>query len=126
MAGFKQPDIADRRAAAEAARKAAIEKLKALPKPGDPEFERRQAELRARDERRAAAEAERERIKAEKAAADEAARQAEIARKKAEEEAAYQAQLAAEAELEAQRKAARDARYAARKAAKKARKAGLG
>jgi Family of unknown function (DUF6481) len=122
VALFKAPDLADRRAAAEAARRRALEKFKSQPKPGDPVFEARQAELLARDERRLMAELQRQQAKADAAAAEEAARQAEIARQKAAEEAAHAAKLAKQAELEAQQQAARDARYAARKAAKLAKK----
>lgn len=124
MASFKPPTVEDRRAAADAARKAAIEKLKALPKPGSPEFEARQKELLARDAQRKLAEEARARAKAEKEAAEEARRQEEARRAAEEAERKRLEEIAALEELERQRKAARDARYAARKAAKQANKKG--
>ena len=118
MPSFKSPTVADRRAAADAARKAALEKFKAIPGPGTPEFEARQKELLARDEARQRAEEARIKIKAEREAAEQL-RLAEEARLAAEAaEAARLAEIAAIEQLERERKAARDARYAARKAAK--------
>ena len=104
----------DRLSAAAAAKQALLDRFKSRPAAGDPEWEARQAEMKAiadaRDiraaERRAAKEAEAARL-----AAEEAARRA------AAELAAREAKLAA-ARQEAERKAARDARYAARKARK--------
>ncbi len=94
------------------AKKAAQDRIKVHPKPGDPEFEKlraeRQAIAEAREarhvERKAAREAEIAQIEAEK-----------IAREVAEQEEALREADAAVA-LQAERKAARDARYAARKA----------
>jgi hypothetical protein len=117
--GFREPTLAERQTAARKAKQAAIEKLKAIPGPGHPEYEARQKEFMEREARRKAVAEAAAKAKAEKAAAEEARRIAEEAARKLEEERLYQEKLAAEAALEAQRKAARDARYAARKAAKK-------
>jgi Family of unknown function (DUF6481) len=117
--GFKEPTLAERQALARKAKQAAFEKLKAVPGPGHPEYEARQAEFLAREERRKVAEAAATKAKAEKAAAEEARRLTEAAERKAAEELAHQERLVAEAALEIERKTARDARYAARKAAKK-------
>jgi hypothetical protein len=126
MKGFKSPDFADRQRAAEAARKAALDKFRTRPAADDPEVAAREkARLdaaKAREqreaERKAAKEAAaREKAEAEARAAAEAAEQARLAAEAAvrEKEERKQAQAAAEAE----QKAARDARYAARKARKK-------
>jgi Family of unknown function (DUF6481) len=124
MSAFKTPDFNDRQSAGIKARLAALEKFKAKPGPGHPEFEKKQAELIAletarkeRDEVRRAEKVKREAEEAvARAVAEEERRKAELA--------AHLASIADKAELEASQKAARDARYAARKAAKKARKAG--
>ena len=91
MKGFKDPGFQDRVAAAARAKAAALEKLKAAPKPDE-------AELAARAARRL------EREAAKRAKEEEAL-------------AADQARIAAAPPVltEADRKAARDARYAARK-----------
>jgi hypothetical protein len=102
----------DRISAAAAAKQALLERFRARPSPDDPAEIERQAALKAiadaRDvraaERRAAKEAELQRLAAEAAA-----------RKAAELLAAQEAKRQA-ALLEAERKAARDAKYAARKA----------
>ena len=102
----------DRINAAAAAKQALLERFRARPSPDDPAEIERQAALKAiadaRDaraaERRAAKEAELQRLAAEAAA-----------RKAAELAAAEEAKRPA-ALLAAERKAARDARYAARKA----------
>ncbi len=102
----------DRINAAAAAKQALLERFRARPSPDDPAEIERQAALKAiadaRDaraaERRAAKEAELQRLAAEAAA-----------RKAAELLAAQEAKRQA-ALLEAERKAARDAKYAARKA----------
>ena len=124
MSAFKHPDFNDRQSAAVKARQAALEKFKAKPGPGHPEFERKQAERialegarRERDETR--------RVEKEKRLAEEAiAKAAAEEEKRKSELAAHLSRIAEKAELEASQKAARDARYSARKAAKKARKAG--
>ncbi len=124
MSAFKTPDFNDRQSAAVKARLAALEKFKAKPGPGHPEFEKKQAERIALEIARKERE-EIRRIEKDKRDAEEAAARAlaEEERRKAE-LAAHLASIAEKAELEASQKAARDARYAARKAAKKARKAG--
>jgi hypothetical protein len=119
MAAFKDVEFNERISAATNAKKALLEKFKAKPGPGDPEFDRRQAERVAAAEAREAARQRRlkEKEEARQAAlrAEQAAREAEAARLEA--EAKAQAEL--EAKREAEAKAARDARYAARKARKK-------
>jgi hypothetical protein len=105
----------DRIGAAEAARKAVLERFLARPKGDDPAFQEKQAELKAVAEARAARTAERKAAKEAEAArvvAERALRQKEEQRLAAEAKAA-------EAAMERERKAARDARYAARKARKK-------
>ena len=124
MSAFKLPDFNDRQSAAVKARQAALEKFKAKPGPGHPEFERKQAERialeGARRERDEVRRVEKEKRLAEAAiamaAAEEEKRRADLA--------AHLASIADKEALENAQKAARDARYAARKAAKKARKAG--
>lgn len=124
MSAFKHPDFNDRQSAAVKARQAALEKFKAKPGPGHPDFERKQAERialeGARRERDEVRRVEKEKRLAEeaiaKAAAEEEKRKADLA--------AHLASIADKEALENAQKSARDARYAARKAAKKARKAG--
>jgi hypothetical protein len=87
MAGFKDLDFNERRAAAESARQKALAKLKSRPQLDDAERARRVAERTARE----AAEAEKRR--AAKQAREEAAEAARIA--KAEAEAAAAAEAAA-------------------------------
>jgi Family of unknown function (DUF6481) len=119
MPSFKAPNFADRQQAAVKARQAALDKFKAKPGPGDPEFDRRQAErLKIEQERKVRQEAAR--IAKVKRDAEEKARlEAEAIAKKAAEEAEWLAKQAAEEAAELDAKAKRDARYAARKAAKK-------
>ncbi|QCK86866.1 hypothetical protein E8L99_14430 [Phreatobacter aquaticus] len=98
---FQPADFADRRAKAEEAKKALLEKFRSRPGPDHPETLKREAERRAIAEARAAREAEREakrRAELEVIAAEEAARaEAEKVRlaaeaaKRAEEEAALAA-----------------------------------
>ena len=73
--GFKDPNHEERLRAAQAAKKAALEKFRAKPGPDDPVFIAREKErlavLAAREERKAAREA----LAAEKAAQEERARE---------------------------------------------------
>jgi hypothetical protein len=104
----------DRLSAAAAAKQALLERFRSRPSAGDPEWEAKQAELKAIADARDARAAER---KAAKEA--EAARvAAELAAKRAQELVAAAEAKARAAAQEAERKAARDARYAARKARK--------
>jgi response regulator RpfG family c-di-GMP phosphodiesterase len=124
MSAFKTPDFNDRQSAAVKARLAALEKFKAKPGPGHPEFEKKQAERialeAARKERDEVRRIEKEKRQAEEAIAAAAAEE----EKRKQELAAHLALIAEKEDLENAQKAARDARYAARKAAKKARKSG--
>jgi hypothetical protein len=111
MSGFKEPGFADRQKAALEARKMILNKFQSQPGPDDPAVKARQAKREAlaaeRDkakQAREAAKAERQRAEAEAAAAAAA----QLLREK--EEA-----LARHAALEAEQKALRDMRYAARK-----------
>ncbi len=119
MSGFKIPNFNDRLSSAQKAKQAALEKFKAKPGPGDPEFEARQAERvrieAERQVRRETARLEKQRLEVEA----EAKRVADEQARKVAEQEAYEAQIRAQEELEAKQKAIRDARYAARKAAKK-------
>jgi hypothetical protein len=117
--GFKDPDQGDRLKAAQAAKKAALQKFLAQPKPGDPEFVAREQErlaiVAARAERQAAKEA----LAAEKAAQLE--RERELAAIALQEDLDRKDRERAEQDerdrmLEAEKKAERDAKYAARKA----------
>ncbi len=123
------PGFADRQKAALEARKAALDKFKARPGPGDPEYDRKQAErtaiVKAREERekqraieKAKREAEEAKRRAEEAARLKAEEEARIAAEKAREEEEWLLKKMLEEEREAELKAKRDARYAARKAAK--------
>ena len=102
MAGFKDLDFNERRAAAQKAREAALAKLKARPPVDEAEQARRRAEQQARE-----------------AAAAEKRRAAKQARLEAEDQAradkAQEVESVAAKPTEAELKAARDARYAARK-----------
>ena len=73
MAGFREPSLAERQGAADKARKAALERYRALPGPDDPAFLQRQAERQAaaaaRDARREARRKEKEAREAAEAAA---------------------------------------------------------
>jgi len=107
MAGFKDLDFNERRAASQKAREAALAQLKARPPVDEAEQARRRAEREARDAAQAAKRA------AEKEARLQAAEAARAEQARAD-EAAASARSAAQP-TEAERKAARDARYAARK-----------
>jgi hypothetical protein len=104
----------DRISAAAAAKQALLERFRAKPAAGDPEWLEQQAALKAVADAREARAAER------KAAKDaEAARvAAELAARRAQEQAAAAEAKVRAAALESERKAARDAKYAARKARK--------
>lgn len=117
--GFKDPKFGDRQRAAQDAKKALLEKFKAKPGPGHPEYDarekERQAVIAARAERQAAKEAEAlEKERLAEIERQEAARrlQEELDRKDRERIEREDR----EKEEEAQKKAERDARYAARKA----------
>ena len=119
MSGFREPSLSERQAAAAEARKAALEKFRAIPRPGDPAFAQQQADRVARATERATASQARATLKAEKKARD-----AEMAEHAARSAAAKTASdLAEKADRaraqQAEQKAARDKRYAARKARKK-------
>jgi hypothetical protein len=104
----------DRIGAAEAARKAVLERFLARPKADDPAVLEQQAALKAIADARDARAAERKALKdaeAARVAAEKAAARLEEQRLAAE-------SRARESALELERKAARDARYAARKARK--------
>ncbi len=127
--GFKNPQLSDRQSAADAAKKAMLEKFRAAQQ--DPAQEEQRAKRVAIAEARQIRAAEREAAKKANEAkrAAQAARDAELARQAAREAEEAKARLAVEeaeraAALEAEQKAERDARYAARKAAKKVRRRG--
>ena len=120
--GFKDAGFLDRQQAAAKAKQAALEKFRAQPGPGDPEFlereQARKAVIEAREKR--SAEREAARIIREKELAEQRVRDAlaaEQAAKEAAERAEQERRDAIEREkvLEGERKADRDARYAARK-----------
>ncbi len=119
MAAYKENNFNERAKAAAEAKKAMAAKFRALPRPDDPIVQKRQAELLAIEQARAARAAEREaarKLEAERVAAEKAAELAAQAAL-AEEARKLEAEAAARAvALEAERKAARDRRYAARKA----------
>lgn len=122
--GFKDPKFDDRQRAAVEAKKALLEKFKAKPGPGHPEYEARRKEreavIAARAEREAVKqEALREKERLAELERQEAARrlQEELDRKDRERIEREER----EKEEEAQKKAERDARYAARKARAKKR-----
>ena len=117
--GFRDPKLEDRKQAALDAKKALLEKFKAQPGPGHPEYEakkkEREAIIAARAEREAAKLAEQqEKERLAELERQEAARrlQEELDRKDRERIEREER----EKEEEAQKKAERDARYAARKA----------
>jgi membrane protein involved in colicin uptake len=127
--GFKYPELKDRQATADAAKKAMLEKFRAASQ--DPAIEEQRVKRAAIHEARLVRGAEREAAKKAREAelAAQAAREAELAAQAAREaEEAKARAAAAEADrvamLEAEQKAARDARYAARKADKKVRRRG--
>jgi len=100
--------FADRRKAAEEAKKLLLKKFESAPKPDDPEMIAKRAEREALAAAREARRIEREQEKQEQAI-----------RQKAEAEARAEAEAAAKAAKEAEAKAERDRRYAARKARKR-------
>ena len=120
MKKFQDKTHAERMKDAAEARQAMINKLKAsMPSADDPAVKERVAQqvavAKARDERAAARQAEKERLakeEAERKAAEEAERIAAAERE-------VEEQAARKIALEADQKAARDARYAARKKGKK-------
>jgi hypothetical protein len=127
--GFKYPELKDRQATADAAKKALLAKFRAAAQ--DPGLEeqrlKREAIHEAREKRAAEREAAKKAHEAELAA--QAARAAELAAQAEREAQAAKTRLEAEeadrvALLELEKKAERDARYAARKAAKKERRRG--
>jgi hypothetical protein len=127
--GFKDPKFEDRRSAADAAQKAAIEKFRAALQ--DPTREEQHAKRLAIHDARRIRTAEREAAKeaTEARLAAEAARKTELANQAAREAEEAKARATAEdleraATLKVEQKADRDARYAARKAAKLVRRRG--
>jgi hypothetical protein len=126
---YKEKSFAERRDAANDAKKALLDKFKSRPPSDSPESLARQAERKAILEAREKREAERAKLREERLAREAAERAererlAEEARRLAEEEskAAETIRLAEENERiarvlaeEVERKAKRDARYAARK-----------
>lgn len=110
MASFKEPSFQDRVASAARAKEVALAKLRAKP----PVDDAVKAEKIARNEAKAAADAEKRRAKQ---AAGEEAEAAKQAKARDAEEAAAAASRQAE-QSDADKKAARDARYAARKSRK--------
>ncbi len=118
-----EPSLADRLGVAAKARKAQLERVRAIAPSNDPEFAERQTARRLAADQREVRVAERKAAKlADKARKAKEQADEEIARAialKAEEEArAAEAEehAAREIALEAERKAERDRRYAARKA----------
>jgi hypothetical protein len=115
MRDIKGNSLADRQKNANKAKQALLEKMRAAPKPDDPDVVAKRAARSAllaankaeRERRRAEKEAA-ERAEAERVAAAEAAAREEAERKQREEADKIVALLA-------EQKAARDARYAARK-----------
>ncbi len=129
LLGFKHPKLEDRRSAADAARKAMLEKFRAALQ--DPVREEQRAKRLAIHNARLVRMAEREAAKkaTEAKLAAQAARKSELANQAA--RAAEEAKTRAAAEeaeraaaLKAEQKAERDSRYAARKAAKMVRRRG--
>lgn len=122
--GFKDPKLDDRQRAAMEARKALLEKFKAQPGPGHPDYEARKKEREAVLAARAAREAARQDALREKERLAELERQ-EAARRLQEEldrkDRERIEREEREKEEEAQKKAERDAKYAARKARAKKR-----
>jgi hypothetical protein len=100
MAGYKDLDFNERRAAAQKARETALAQLKARPPVDEAELARRRAEREAREAAQAA----------KRRAAKEAARKEQARAEEAADRASRSAQPTDE-----ERKAARDAKYAARK-----------
>ena len=121
MATFRNPDFDDRRNAAEAAKKAKLEKFRALTAQINEGAAERQATrqeiVAARDARAAEREAARLANEA-RSAEDQAAREIVVKAEQTERDAKTAEQAEREVASGAERKAARDARYAARKARK--------
>ena len=121
MTVFKNASFGDRKNAAEAAKRAKVEKFRALTAQLNEGAAERQAErqaiIAARDAR--AAEREAAKLAAEaRAAEDQAARDVAMKAEQAERETIAAEKAEREAASAAESKAARDARYAARKARK--------
>jgi hypothetical protein len=117
--GFKDPKFDDRQRTALDAKKALLEKFRATPGPGHPEFEAREKERLALAAARAERQAAKDAAAAEKARLDDIER--ELAAKALQEELDRKDRERAEQDeqekqLEVDKKAERDARYAARKA----------
>lgn len=111
MSGFKEPGFADRQKAALEAKKTILNKFRSQPGPDDPAVKARQAKREALAAERDKAKQAREAARAERQRAEEEAAAAAAAQLLREKEEA----LARQAALEAEQKALRDARYAARK-----------
>jgi hypothetical protein len=119
MSGFREPSFKERQDAAAKAKQAALEKLRARPRPGEPAFVQQQADLVSRATERATAKEARAAEKAQKKARDAELRE-QAARAAAEKAASDAAEQKARAAAEkAEQKDARDKRYAARKARRK-------
>ena len=115
MSGFKEPSLSERQSAAATAKKAALERFRALPRPGDPAFEQQQADRKSSAIERAAVRKTRAVEKAEQKVRDAEALEhaAQSAAKKAASDLAEKTARAAT--QQAEQKAARDKRYADRK-----------
>ena len=129
LLGFKHPTLEDRRSAANATKKAMLEKFRAALQ--DPVREEQRAKRLAIHNARLVRMAEREAAKkaTEAKLAAQAARESELANQAAREAEEAKTRVATEeaeraAALKAEQKAERDARFAARKAAKKVRRRG--
>ena len=118
MSGFREPSLSERQNAAAKAKKAALEKFRAKPRPGEPAFAQQQADHLSHAMERTAAKKARAVEKAEKKARDAELLEhaARSAAKKVASDLAEQA--AREVTQLTEQKAARDKRYAARKARK--------
>jgi hypothetical protein len=118
---FKNASFGERRNAAEAAKKAKLEKFRALTahinENAAERLSARQAIIAARDVRAAEREAARLATEA-RAVEDQAAREMALKVEQADRDAKAAEQAEQDAAAAAERKAARDARYAARKARK--------
>jgi hypothetical protein len=118
LPAHKSANLNDRLNAAAAAKRAAIERFRAIPGRDDPSVLERQAAQKAISDARDARIAERKTVREAEAARLAAAEAAKIAEREARElvERKEAAEAAARTKtLEAERKAARDARYASRK-----------
>jgi hypothetical protein len=116
MAGFREPSLSERQKVAANAKKAALEKFRAQPRPGEPAFDERQADRASHAKERAVAKQARVVAKAEKRVRD-----AEVLEHATRTAAAKTAsdlaeQAARKVTQQAEQKAARDKRYADRKA----------